>query len=157
MRTASFRYEFRQALNAPAAAAFAWCTDFGPSDGSLFSEKTRRSVRRITDDALILSDITYPEGRRRRIRRLVRIFPEQLAWTNTHLDGPFRHSQFWYRIVADGPHRCRLEFRGLRVESVQRAPSASSRRRHAEELRTTDSTEWRRFLGPALEHDLLRK
>ena len=71
--------------------------------------------------ALMLTDTTYPAGRRRRIHRLVRLNPSELAWTNTHLDGPFRHSQYWYRIVADGSRRCHLEFYGSRLVTSRRS------------------------------------
>jgi len=154
MPLASLRYRFRQPLEAPADRAFAWCTDFGPADGPLFSERTERTVRWLSEDALVMTDTTYPKGRRRRIRRLVRLSPEERAWTNTHLDGPFRGSQYWYLVVADGPDRSHLEFRGLRLERTPRALSAAEKERRAEECRRTDSGEWERRLAPALARDL---
>ena len=154
MPTVALRYRFRQPLDAPAEAAFAWCTDFGPSDGPLFAQRTERSVRRLADGALVLTDITYPNGRRRRIRRLVRIDPARRSWTNTHLDGPFRHSQFWYRIVPNGPRRSRLEFVGLALESVPRRLSGAQVAALAAERGRADSGAWRRYLAPALARDL---
>ena len=105
MKVVALRYGFRVRLAAPARRAYDWCTDFSPADGALFSEATRRAVRRITEDALVMTDTTRPGGRLRRIRRLVRLNPSELAWTNTHLDGPFQGSQYWYRVVPDGPDR----------------------------------------------------
>jgi len=154
MPVLSFRYQFRQPFHVPAEAAYAWCTDFGPSDGALFSDPTRRSVRWLSEDALIMTDTTRPGGRPQRIRRLVRMNPSELAWTNTHLDGPYRHSQFWYRIVSDAPKKSHLDFVGLRLETGPRALSTSETSRHAEELRRNDSEEWGRRLAPALERDL---
>ena len=153
----SLAYRFRQPLRAPAREAYAWCTDFGPDDGRLFSERTERSVRRLGDGALVMTDTTYPRGRPRRIHRLVRLHPSEMAWTNTHLDGPYRHSQYWYRIVSDGPGRCHLEFVGLRLEASRRRLSATETARRAEERRRSDSGEWRRRLAPALERDLARR
>jgi hypothetical protein len=150
----SFRYHFRQPLHVPAEAAYAWCTDFGPSDGALFSDPTRRSVQWLSEDALVMTDTTRAGGRLRRIRRLVRLNPSELAWTNTHLDGPYRHSQFWYRIVSDGPRKSHLEFVGLRLEKGPRRLSALETAQHAEELRRNDSGEWRRRLAPALQRNL---
>ena len=147
----SLRYQFRQKLRVPARAAYAWCTDFRNDDGRLFSQTTRRTVRRIAENAIVMTDLTYPEGRPRRIRRLVRMDPEQMAWTNTHLNGPFRHSQYWYRIVPEGPRSCRLEFEGLRLEDVLRAMSRSEIARRARQNQVHDATEWRRRLAPALE------
>ena len=150
----SLRYRFLQKIRAPAREAFRWCTDFAPSDGALFSEKTQRSVLRLTDDAVILEDFRSPKGSPLRIRRLVRMDPRTRSWTNTHLDGPFRHSQFWYRIVADGPRACHLEFEGFHLMDVPKLPSAPEIRRRARWLQTHDSAEWRNHLAPALESDL---
>jgi len=154
MGVLSLQYSFRQSLRAPARAAYAWCTDFGPGDGKLFSEPTRRSVRQLSEDALVMTDTTYPRGRPLRIRRLVRLNPDTMAWTNSHLNGPYRYSQYWYRIVSDGPLRSHLEFHGLRLERVRHPVSAADKVLRAEQCRRIDSDEWRRRLAPALERDL---
>lgn len=151
MPVASLTYGFRIPIRAGARAAFAWCTDFGPDDGALFSQPTRRSVRWIGADAAVMTDTTGPAGHPVRIRRLVRILRRELAWTNTHLDGPYRGSQYWYRLLPDGPDRCQLEFRGLRLVTVPRELSSAEVRRRAERCRRADSGEWRRRLAPALE------
>jgi len=151
MAVVSLKYRFRQSFRASASDAYAWCTDFGPEDGALFTERTRRTVARWNADTLVMTDTTYPGGRPRRIRRLVRLLPEERAWTNTHLDGPFRGSQYWYRVVADGPRRSHLDFTGLRLVTSARPLPASEVAREAEECRRFDSMEWRRRLAPALE------
>lgn len=150
----SVQYHFRQTLRAPARLAYDWCTDFGPDDGKLFFERTDRTVRWIGTDALVMTDTTYSNGRPLCIRRLVRLNPSKLAWTNTHLDGPYRFSQFWYRIVSDGPRRCRIEFHGLRLVTSPTAISAIETARRADVARKRDAGEWRRRLAPALERDL---
>ena len=104
-----------------------------------------------------MTDLTYPGGRPRRIRRLVRMDPRQTAWTSTHLTDPFRHSQFWYRIVREGPRACRLEFEGLMLEDVPTAMPRSEIARRARQNQVHDSTEWRRFLAPALESEAVAK
>ncbi|HYA57886.1 MAG TPA: hypothetical protein VEH57_05430 [Thermoplasmata archaeon] len=150
----SLRYRFRQPFRVPATLAYEWCTDFGTADGPLFAQRTERTVRWLTPDALVMRDTTYPGGHRRRIRRLVRLNPREMAWTNTHVDGPFRHSQFWYRVVADGLRRSHLEFEGLAVVPTPRALSPAEQRRRAEQLRRNDSVEWRTHLAPALEAEV---
>lgn len=150
----SLRYRFRQPLRAPAKSAFAWCTQFESADGRLFSQTTARSVRWLNPDAAILTDVTFPSGRRRRIRRLVRIDRERMAWTNTHLDGPFRHSQFWYRILPDGPSASHLEFRGLKLEYSRRALTPGQIARRARAERISDAKAWRRQFAPALESEV---
>ena len=110
-----------------------------------------RAVRRIAPDALVLMDVTSPNGRRRVIHRLVRIDASTLSWTNTHVDGPFRHSQYWYRVVPDGPRSSHLEFTGLRLVRVRAKLSPAEIRRRALAERTADSALWRGSLAPALE------
>jgi len=154
MPTVSLSYRFRQSFHVPADVAFRWCTDYQPADGKLFSERHRRAVRWLNEDTAILTDTTYPAGRPQPIRRLIRIRRSERAWTNTHLDGPFRHSQFWYCVVADGARRSHLEFVGLHLESSARRLSKAEVARRAEELRKSDSDEWRRYLAPALEREV---
>jgi hypothetical protein len=149
----SFQYRFRQPLRTSARAAYSWCTDYGPDDGKLFSERTIRSVQRLSHDAFVLTDTTFPVGRPLRIQRLVRLNAARLAWTNTHLTGPFRHSQFWYQLVSDGPQTCHLEFTGLRLQTFPRPLSISDRTRRAAAYRRSDAGEWRRRLAPSLERD----
>ncbi len=150
----SLQYEFRQPFRVPARAAYDWCTDFRPSDGSLFPRKWRRAVRRLSDDALILTDTTWPNGRARAIRRLVRLNPGGLGWTNTHLSGPFLHSQYWYRIVPDGPRSSHLEFTGMRLVRSRAPLGSATRARLARTEWADDSGLWRDRMAPAMERDL---
>jgi hypothetical protein len=154
MPVIALRYSFRQPFRASAEDAFAWCTDFRSSDGELFRDGRSRSVRRRTEDALLMTDIPARGSGRPRITRLVRIFPEEMAWTNTHLTGPFRFSQFWYRIDRDGARRSHLEFRGLKLERRARrlAPSVVARLARAEGR--SDARTWRTKLGPALDAEV---
>ncbi|HTP54411.1 MAG TPA: GNAT family acetyltransferase [Thermoplasmata archaeon] len=154
MSVRAVQYRFRVRLAASAPAAFAWCTDFGPADGALFSEPTRRAVRRLTDDALVMTDTTRPGGRTQRIRRLVRLRPSERAWTSTHLDGPFRGSQYWYRIEPIGPDRSFLDFRALRLEPSDGRADPSTHARRVAACLQDDRTEWRTRLAPALARDL---
>jgi len=152
--TSSLRYRFRQGFRVSASKAYTWCTDFRPDDAQLFRERTRRTIRRLNDDALVLTDTTYTGRRRVRIRRLVRLNPPEMAWTNTHLDGPFQGSQYWYRIAADGPRTSHLEFVGLRLETHPRALPPSETSRRAEACRRSDADVWRRTFAPALEREM---
>lgn len=148
------RYEFRQPFRVPARAAFEWCTDFRPSDAKLFEQKWQREVRRLSPDALILTETTYPKGKVRVIQRLVRVNDQNLAWTNTHISGPFLHSQYWYRVVPDGARRSHLVFTGMRLVRTSRVLSAAEKARLTEQERSGDSRLWRRRIAPALERAL---
>jgi hypothetical protein len=79
-----------------------------------------------------------------------------MAWTNTHLDGPYRHSQFWYRIIPDGPRKSHLEFEGLQLMPMAGRPSRRQRLAMGRSLAAEDSALWRKHLGPALEGELGR-
>jgi len=157
MPTLSLRFRFRQPFHVPARVAFGWCTDFRSSDGRLFSYPTRRSVRWLNEDALVVTETTRPQGRPLRIRRLVRIDRREMAWTSTHLDGPYRHSQYWYRVVPDGLRRSHLEFTGLRLVTSPRSVTKKEVERLSEEQRRDDSGEWREHLAPALERDVAHR
>jgi hypothetical protein len=149
----ALRYRFRQPFRAPAREAFAWCTDYTSEDGGLFAVRTRRKVRWLAEDTCLMSDTTWPQGHARTITRLVRIDPSRLSWTNTHLNGPFRYSQFWYRVVPDGKARSHLEFTGLHLDLHATPLSARETARQAEAHRRSDGGEWRTRLAPALEAD----
>jgi len=154
MPTVSLRYSFRQPFHAPADRAFAWCTDFRNSDADLYEDGRSRSVRWLAPDALVMTDTPARGSGGARIARMVRIFPEERAWTNTHMTGPYRYSQFWYRIEPDGRARSHLLFHGLKLERHARsvAPAEVARRARAEGR--SDAATWRSKLAPALDQDL---
>jgi len=153
----SLRYHFRQRLRAPAAAAFAWCVDFQESDGQLFPSRHTRAVHWLGEDTAILLDTTFAKGKPVRIHRLVRINADQKSWTNTHLDGPYQHSQYWYRIVPRGARASELDFTGHRLLWLSRAPSAARVRRLTAAERREDATMWRTSIAAALDRDLNRR
>ncbi len=142
----SLRFSFRVRLPASADRAFAWATDYGPGDLAIMGEKGRRTVEKLNDDTILLTD-TVPEGGRTvRKVRLVRLLPKERSWTNTHLSGPYRHSQFLYRIVPLGRNRSRLEFTGLHIEHGARRLSPKERARRALEIRRDDQASWTRIV-----------
>ena len=52
----SVRYTFNQSLALPAKEAFDWCTDYQPHDLALMKEEGKRTVRRVTDDTIVLTE-----------------------------------------------------------------------------------------------------
>ena len=135
------RYEFSQSFDVAAEAAYRWCTDYRPDDWRRMGKKGTRRIERLNEDTLILTDTVAGESGAVTKRRLVRLNEDRLAWTNTHLAGPNRHSQFWYQIVAVGKGRSRLDFTGLQVNYGER-PSASKVSAMAKELKKGDSKMW---------------
>lgn len=154
MSWTSVRYRFRQSFPVPARKAYLWCTAFEPDDSVYFSVPGRRTIERLADDTLLMTDRTEHPSGPREITRLVRLDPREMAWTNTHLSGPFLHSQFWYRIVPDGAKRSHLEFEGLHLQQFARAPSPKEVARLAEEYRKNDAKFWSERLAPAMARDL---
>jgi hypothetical protein len=154
MPVIALRYSFRQPFRASAEEAFAWCTDFRPSDAALYQDGRSRTVRRRADDTVLMTDIPRRGSGRPRISRLIRIFPEERAWTNTHLTGPFRYSQFWYWIERDGARRSHLEFRGLKLERRVHQPAPAVVARIARAEGRLDAATWRTQLAPALDAEV---
>lgn len=154
MNSYSLHYRFEQALPSSAEAAFDWCTDYRPDDWSRMGKKGTRKIRRINQDTLILTDTVEGDEGPVTKKRLVRLDRERLMWTNTHLAGPNRHSQFWYRITPVGRGKSKLEFVGHQV-NYGRSPSETKTRELAEELRREDSGMWR-LLAEEMRNDLDR-
>ena len=148
----SVRYAFNQSLAAPAASAFYWCTDYQPSDLVIMKEKGKREVRKITDDTILLTETTRKNNRAITKTKLVRMNRESLSWTNTHIAGPNRHSQFLYKIIPEGKKHCRLYFQGLLVQYSRKPLYPQQLRKIAREERRGDSTVWR-HLAAALRQE----
>lgn len=141
MDSYSIRYQFSQSFDVPAETAYQWCTDYQPDDWGRMGKKGTRRIERLNADTLILTDTVTGESGPVTKKRLVRLNADRLAWTNTHLAGPNRHSQFWYQIVAVGRGKSRLDFTGLQVNYGKR-PSASRTAEMTKELKKDDSGAW---------------
>lgn len=118
-------------------------------------KRGKRKIRKISDGLIILEDTTYGDGKPVVKRRLVRLDPVRLSWTNTHLTGPNKYSQFLYKITPAGTYGSKLEFTGLQVEyaksKIAPARIASLARKYREE----DSESWE-HLARAMEKELER-
>lgn len=151
----SIVYAFNVPLPAPADVAYRWATDYRPDDPARMGEVGIRKIEKIAPDTLLLTDTLRRNGRTVRKTRLVRLRPKERAWTNTHLGGPYRHSQYLYRIVPTGRRTSRLEYTGLQIEYGP-ALSASARARRAKEARREDRGSWT-LIVRAMRADLARR
>jgi hypothetical protein len=147
------KYEFIQPFEVSAQEAFDWCTDYKPFDLALMKEKGVRRIRKITKDAVLLTETTMKNRQAVRKTKLLRLSRAQLSWTNTHIAGANRHSQFLYRIVSEGRRKSQLSFVGLLIVYSREALDARALRQIAERERQADSRAWR-FLGAAMSNDL---
>jgi hypothetical protein len=149
----SVRYKFNQKFSVPVEDAFAWSIDYDPGDWKRMGLEGKRKIRRLTDDAIILED-TRSTGKGRVTKtRLVRINHERRSFSNTHVDGPTPHSQFWYEFSAEKDGGSRLDFTGLLLLPSKKRLSESEVSRIAEEERKGDSRIWKN-LARAMEADL---
>jgi hypothetical protein len=155
MPLVAFDYRFVVGLPASADEAYRWATDYAPDDPARMGQVGRRRIDRLAEGTIVLTDTVRRDGRSVTKKRLVRLRPRFRAWTNTHLAGPTRHSQFLYRIVPRGPRRSALEFIGLQVERASRPLSPSQLARRAREVAREDAATWRR-LARAMASDLAR-
>ncbi len=151
----SVRYSFAQSFSAPPEDAYKWCIDYRSDDWALMGKRGKRKIRKISDDTIILDDTAYGDGKPVVKSRLVRLDPVRLSWTNTHLTGPNKYSQFLYRISPEGNNGSKLEFTGLQVEYAKTKPAreriASMERRYRDE----DAESWRN-LARVMEKELGR-
>ena len=154
MESYPVRYKFSQSFDVPAERAFRWCTDYQPDDWAIMGKEGTRRIKRLNEDTLILTDTVVGKSGPVTKKRLVRLNVQELAWTNTHIDGPNKHSQFWYQIVSMGDGS-RLDFVGPQV-NYGRRPSPKRIEKMARDLRNEDSGMWA-LLAKEMSMDLSHK
>jgi len=137
----SVHFKFSQHFDFPAETAYRWCTDYDPGDIKLHGKDGLRRMRWVNEDTVLLTDIEVEGAKKTAKRKLVRLYPEHLFWTNTRQSSEGRHSQFLYQIVAE-KKGSRLDFTGSQVFSGKR-PSPARLAAMAAELKKEDSTTWR--------------
>jgi hypothetical protein len=147
MTLRSISFSFTQQFPFPAADVFAWATNYDPEDIALMGHKGVRKVRRIGEHAYLLDDtFEQADGHSVKKQKLVRLSPAQWVWTNTHLSGPSKHSQFLYRLVAETKNTCRLEFTGMQLTEIEDGPNAEKKVASlVRKLEKEDSAVWRRL------------
>jgi hypothetical protein len=155
MDTYSVHFWFSQHFDFPAEAAFNWCTDYSPDDLNLMGNGGRRKVERLNDDTFILTDEygTNDEKvlRTRLSKKVVRIYPERLCWTNTRISPDGIHSQFLYQLVPE-EGGSRLEYTGSQI-FPGKSPGRKKLAEIAKRLTAEDSASWRN-LAKAMAKDL---
>jgi hypothetical protein len=154
MSTAIY-YHFRQNLNVPARKAYSWCVDYQPGSGDhklMGNPDADRKISRLSDRTIILTD-TFRIGESPvEKQKLVQMYPELLFWTNTHLTGPARHSQFLYQIAEDGEEVSHLDFTGLSLDYTHEEMSKADAQRLSEKLCKEDADCWK-LLAEAMKKD----
>jgi hypothetical protein len=136
----------------PAEDAFKWCTDYRENDFSLMGIKGSRQIRKVSDGVVILTDTIFSNGKTVTKKKLVRIDAKKFFWSNTHLAGPNRHSQFLYQIIPIG-QKSKLEFIGLQVNYSETKVSQKEIKLVEDKAREKDSAIWKK-LAKRMEEEL---
>ena len=147
----SINYSFVQKFNVPARKAYAWCTDYDPRDIYLMKINGERKINKLNESTILLTDVYNSDNGKISKRKVVRLNPAELSWTNTYIAGPKKYSQFLYKITPDGRNKSRLEFVGLQLEP--REMSKEEAMLLARKVRAEDSQMWR-HLANAMEEEL---
>jgi len=149
----TIRYDFSQQFDVSAEDAFKWCTDYREDDFSLMGKKGQRQIRKVSDEVvIILTDIIHSNGKSTIKKKLIRLDAKRFFWSNTHLAGPNKHSQFLYQIIPM-KYKSRLEFTGLQVNYSKTNLSQKEINLIKREAEEEDSAIWKR-LAKAMEKDL---
>jgi hypothetical protein len=147
----SINYKFTQRFRVPAHRAFKWCTNYDPGDLDLMNENGSREIQQLSPDTFILTDRVRSDQGDLTKTKLVRLHPSEFSWTNTHIDGPVKYSQFLYKITPEGKGKSRLDFVGLQLEPggmTEKEAAAFARK-----VRIEDSGAWK-LLAKAMEKEL---
>jgi hypothetical protein len=155
MALVSVTYKFSQKFAVPVEDAFAWAIDYDPGDWKRMGLQGKRKIKKLTDDAVILEDTRPTEKGPVTKTRLVRINHERRSFSNTHIDGPTPHSQFWYEFFPEPDGGSRLDFTGLLLLPSKKKVSDAEVARIAADERKGDSKIWQN-LAKAMEAELSR-
>ena len=112
----SLRYHFSQIFAIPPLEAYKWCTDYDPNDLTLMHQKGKREITHLTETTILLTDTFYNQKESIKKNKLVQLYPDRLSWTNTHLSGPNKYSQFLYEIKPENKSSSKLNYIGLQME-----------------------------------------
>jgi hypothetical protein len=112
----SLRYHFSQIFALPPLEAYKWCTNYDSNDLTLMHQKGKRDITNLTEGTIILTDTFYNKKKTVKKNKLIQLYPDKLSWTNTHLSGPNKYSQFLYEIKPEKEGHSKLNYIGLQME-----------------------------------------
>jgi hypothetical protein len=112
----SIQYQFSQIFAIPPLEAYKWCTNYDSNDLNLMHQKGKREITYLTENTIILTDTFYNEKENIKKKKLIQLYPVRLSWTNTHLSGSNKYSQFLYEIKPKNKDSSKLNYIGLQIE-----------------------------------------
>ena len=143
MPTYSVTYKFSQRLPASARRAYEWCTDYEPDDLSLMNKEGTRKIQRLTEDTIILREVSLFGQKKIKKIKLIKLNRATLSWHNIQLSGPNKHSEFLYEIIPQNRGTSRLDFTGHLVVYSKAKLGSRRIRRIAEMERRGDADGWK--------------
>jgi hypothetical protein len=152
MKSYVVKYKFSQNFIFPAEEAYKWCTDFHSDDWARMNVDGERKIKQVNEETILLTDTISGTAGKVTKKRLVRLFPERLFWTNTRISLDGRYSQFLYQIVSDGEKASHIDFTGSEV-FYGGEPSHAEMEKIAEKLAESDASVWK-ALATAMEKEL---
>jgi len=135
-------YQFKQRFRVDARSAFDWCTDYDEDDFVIMGIVGRRIVRKIYRNIIILLEIVKRGKEENRVIKLVELDPTNLSWTNNHISGPSKYSQFSYKITSEEGSKSRLDFTGLQLFEQRKTLTAKKLSRIRRKLLQDDRRQW---------------
>ena len=79
-------------------------------------QKGKREITHLTETTILLTDTFYNQKESIKKNKLVQLYPDRLSWTNTHLSGLNKYSQFLYEIKPENKSSSKLNYIGLQME-----------------------------------------
>jgi hypothetical protein len=118
----------------------------------LMGRKGSRQIRKISNDVIILTDIIFNGRKSVTKKKLIRLDAKKLFWSNTHLTGPNKYSQFLYQIIPM-KQKSRLAFTGLQANYSKTKVSQKVIKLIENRVKEEDSAIWKR-LAKRMDDDL---
>jgi hypothetical protein len=153
----SLRYHFSQIFAIPPLEAYKWCTNYDQNDLTVMHQNGKREITHLTENTIILTDTFYKEKEIIKKKKLIQLYPDRLSWTNTHLSGPNKYSQFLYEIKPENEGLSKLNYIGLQMEykEPKELDKKEIEARETEQM-NQDSAVWK-IIAKEMEKELGRK
>ncbi len=150
----SIHYHFSQIFAVPALDAYIWCTNYDPNDLKLMHQDGKREINHLTESTIILTDTFNNEKKTIKKNKLIQLYPDRLSWTNTHISGPNKYSQFLYEIKPENETTSKLNYTGLQLEYNKPAKlSKKDKEAREKEQMNEDAAVWK-IIAKEMEKEL---
>jgi len=113
----------------------------------------KREIAHLTESTIVLTDTFYNKKETIKKNKLIQLYQERLSWTNTHLSGPNKYSQFLYEIKPENEGTSRLNYIGLQMEYKLTKLSKKDKEAREKEQMNEDAAIWK-IIAKEMEKEL---